>query len=74
MPFNSCLKCRIQKEKRIRWLDFVDDLIYKDDDGNFHVKNKYSELYLLLSPQNSDLVMTRTYCHKIFEYNFCTCT
>lgn len=41
MPFNSCLKCRIQKEKRMRWLDFVDDLIYKDDDGNLHVKNKY---------------------------------
>jgi hypothetical protein len=37
MLFNSCLKCRIQKEKRIRWLDFVDDLIYKDDDGDFQI-------------------------------------
>lgn len=46
MQFNLRLKHRIKKESTMRWLQFVDELLYTNEDNSLVLKDCYSEYML----------------------------
>lgn len=54
MQFNLRLKHRIKKESTMMWLQFVDELLYTNEDNSLVLKDCYSEYMLKKEKKDMD--------------------